>query len=283
MLGNEKPDDPGVEPKQLIGILLLYYEEYAAESIERFLSFISKVNATTTLIIVQNKVFELPEINHPDLHLIAGDNATREFSGWQTALDYCQAKDIERAQGVFIFANDTFCHHNKFGLLTQFLFARSFRAIFKRPALLKLAGEVHTNKAEYAILDKHFSGWVSTYLFCMTFALTKKTGGVLPKNFPLESFFSGKATIEEFLVGGLSDNLKQHTKKWIFGLTSGAKWYGAAVLNEHNLVAFTGKTKSIICEKYLTANALSVGGTILNSFSSRFLNQVRRIERLFAK
>lgn len=268
---------------KVIGVLLVYYEKYSGESISRFISFLATVSKNSTLVIVQNKEFQLPEISHPDLHLIEGDNSVREFSGWETAIIFCRQNNLDSGEGVFVFANDTFCHHNKFGPLSRYLFGAKFRFVARHSQSLLLAGEVHTNHTEYAMMEKKFSGWISTYLFCITFDLTRKIGGLLPAELDLDSFFTGQVSAQNFLTGALSENLIKDTNNWVFGLSPAAKWYGSAELTNESFPAFVGKTKSILCEKFLTAKSLSVGGQIISTFSSRWLNQVRRLERLLPK
>lgn len=268
---------------KVIGVLLIFYEKYALESIDRFVPFLASISKNNTLVIVQNGEFKLPVVNHPNLHILKGDNSVREFSGWQAAISYCSENGLDTNQGAFIFANDTFCHHNKFGPLTRHLFSRQFRNVLRHPSSLTLAGETHGNNAQYSMLGMPFSNWVSTYLFCITFALSRKIGGVLPQELQLDAFFSGQANVENFLVGPLSANLIKDTNNWVFGLRPTAKWYGATQLSAENLPAFIGKTKSILCEKFLSAITLNVGGRVQSAFSSSWLNQVRRLERLLPK
>jgi hypothetical protein len=99
----------------------------------------------------------------------------------------------------------------------------------------------------------------------------------------LDTFFSGEADMEKFFTGPLSENLKQHIQKWIFGLNAGTKWYGSTSISEENKQQFIGKAKSILCEKNLSATASSLGAEIISVFSSPTLTQMRRLERLIPK
>jgi hypothetical protein len=113
----------------VIGLLLIYYEHYAVKSIKRFISVLNSVSKDNVLIVIQNNRFDLPQISHPNFHVIAGDNSLREFSGWQAGIQFCNEHKLMPQDGILIVANDTFCHHNKFGPFTRLVFMHNFRRL----------------------------------------------------------------------------------------------------------------------------------------------------------
>lgn len=269
---------------RLVGILLLYYPAYAEEAIRRFTAVLNAISATNVLVIVKNQSFDLPvPIAHAGaVHLIDGDNSLREFSGWQVGLDYCRQHTILQKDAVLVLANDTFCHHNKFGPVTQLTFVRSFKRLVQKPDQLAMCGEIFGSTATFSIADLTYSHWVSSYLFAITGPLVDKLGQLAPP-FDLNLCFTQQAEPERFMMGPVSANLARHTAAWLFGLGSSTRWKGSKPLSALNQPQFIGKAKSILCEMYLSANVESVGGTLVSVFDSSFVRQLRRLERLLPK
>ena len=267
---------------QVVGVLLLYYQPFAAEATKRFVALLQSISTNYLLVIVENQQLQLNRNDFPDAHVIAGDNTLHEFSGWQTGLEYCRQRKLIPQSGILVFANDTFCHHNKFGPITTWCFSQTFRKLLKNPEEMTLAGEVHPTGGTFSIDGKHFSQWVSTYLFAMTVNLSEKFESlVMSKN--MDRFFTGKANPDSFLIGPLNEALKRHLVNYLFGLHRSAKWYAAAELNNDNLARFVSKTKSILCEMHLSAVTTGLGGKLTPVFGSHFTQQARRLERLLPR
>ena len=269
---------------RLVGILLLYYPPYATEAIQRFVAILNAISADNVLVIVKNQNFDLPvPIAHTgSVHLIDGDNSLREFSGWQAGLDYCRQHAILRKDAVLVLANDTFCHHNKFGPITQLAFVWSFKRLFRKPDQLAMSGEMFGSAATFNIAGLTYSHWVSSYLFAITAPLVDKLGRLTPP-FDLNLCFTQQAEPDRFMTGPLSLNLTRHIAAWLFGQGSSAKWKESQALSPLNQPQFIGKAKSILCEMYLSANVESVGGKLVCVFDSNFVRQLRRLERLLPK
>lgn len=265
-----------------MGILLLYYQPFSAEATRRFADLLRSVDKDSVLVIVENQKIERSDTTMLNTHVIAGNNTLHEFSGWQVGLDYCKRHDLIPHSGILVFANDTFCHHNKFGPISEWAFVHSFKLLLKDSRKLSLTGEVHPCGSVFSIDGQNFSQWVSTYLFAMTVSLSEK---VQPLTTPLnlEQFFTHQVSLDGFLTGPLNDNLKRHLVNYLFGVRGSAKWYAAAPLSVDNMPRFVSKAKSILCEMHLSATTLSFGGELASVFKSRFIRQARRLERLLPR
>lgn len=267
---------------KVVGILLIYYQPYVAEATQYFTELLQSISKNFVLVIVKNQDLELPLSVQHHQHVINGDNTLREFSGWQAGIEYCESQQLMPLNGIVIFANDTFCHHNKFGPITRWAFRRSFRKILKSPTRMSLVGEVHPTGSEFTIGTKIFSKWVSTYVFAMTVPLLKRVGSLVPP-LNLDQFFTGQLTPDKFLTGPLSENLKQHLVSYLFGLRGSAKWYAASLPTKENSRNFIGKTQSILCEMHMSATVVGIGAEMTSVFNSKLLFQARRLERLLPR
>lgn len=268
--------------EQVVGILLLYYPSFATEAIRRFTRLIRSVCKNSVLVIVENQEILHPDKNLPGTHIIAGDNTLHEFSGWQAGLEYCKQQKLISQYGVLIFANDTFCHHNKFGPISEWCFVHTFKKLMRTPEKLALAGEVQPYASILTIDEKKFSEWVSTYLFAMTVSLSQKIEP-LTNPLDLERFFTHQINPENFLMGPINDNLKNHLANYLFGLRGSARWYASTSLTHDNLPRFISKTKSILCEMNLSATTISLGGELMPVFKNKLIQQARRLERLLPR
>ena len=269
---------------RLVGILLLYYPSYATEAICRFVAILNATRADNVLVIVKNQNFVLPVpvARTGAVHLIEGDNALREFSGWQVGLDFCRKHEILRKDSILVFANDTFCHHNKFGPVTQLSFVWSFKRLLGKPDQLAMSGEMFGSTAAFSMGGLTYSHWVSSYLFAITAPLVDRLGQLTPP-FDLDSCFTQQAEPARFMTGPVSANLARHIAAWLFGQGTRTRWKESQPLSAQNQLQFIGKAKSILCEMYLSAHVESVGGKLVSVFQSGFLRQLRRVERLLPR
>lgn len=263
--------------KKVVGLLVVYYEGYFANAVARFESLLSRLSDDYLLIIISNNT-SLDSSGCPNhrLHL-EGDNALREFSAWDKGLTYCRNHRLLADDGLLILANDTFCHHSPFGPITRRAFTSAFRGLLRKPNEPIMAGEVHSFGHDFQILGKSSSSWVSTYLFGMTAELLRRLERVTPDT-DLDSFFTGQSE-EDFISGPISKNLAQHIQRWLFSPEQKNSWYKAGHLDQSNRSSYIGKAKSILCEKFLSAKVLSVGGHICSIFSNPIVRKARKLKK----
>lgn len=264
--------------KKVVGLLVVYYEDYFTSAVTRFESLLAKLSDDYLLIIISNNT-TLSSSNCSDHSLwLEGDNSLREFSAWDKGLVYCRDHQLLADNGLLVLANDTFCHHNHFGLVTRRIFTSAFRALLRKPSEPIIAGEVHSFGHNFQILGKSSSSWVSTYLFGMTTELFRRLGRLTPES-GLDSFFTGQSE-HDFIGGPISKHLAEHIQRWLFSPEQKNSWYRAGHLNQSNRNSYIGKAKSILCEKFLSAEVNAVGGQIRSIFSNPIVRKARKLEKL---
>lgn len=264
--------------KKVVGLLVVYYEDYFTSAVTRFESLLTQLSNDYLLILISNNsVLNSSSCSDHRLRL-EGDNALREFSAWDKGLAYCRDHQLLADDGLLVLANDTFCHHNHFGLITRRAFTSAFRDLLRKSNEPIIAGEVHSFGHDFQILGKSSSSWVSTYLFGMTAELFRRLGRLTPET-DMDSFFTGQSE-DDFISGPISKHLAKHIQSWLFSPERKNSWYRAGHLNYSNRNSYIGKAKSILCEKFLSAEVISIGGHIRSVFSNPIVRKARKLEKL---
>ena len=262
------------------GILLTYYEPYVANAVKWFDALLQSLPGMHSIIVVHNGPDRL-QLGRPDMVLLTGDNSLREFSGWQTGLNHCRATGLIENSELVVFANDTFCHHNKFGPVTRWAFRRGLRELQCAPAVPALAGETFCLGRPYSIDGLKADAWVATYLFGMSRSLLERMENLTP-DVPLDNFYLREDNCVLF-NDRISPNLARHIETWLLG-TGPARWPGSGNSEgTRTLEQLRGKADSILCEKYLSMQALARGATLSNVMESSVLRSLRRFEALSEK
>lgn len=263
--------------KKVVGLLVVYYEDYLTSAVTQFESLLAKLSEDYLLIIISNNT-TLSSSSYSDRILrLEGDNALREFSAWDKGLAYCRSHQLLADDGLLVLANDTFCHHNHFGFITRRAFTSAFRGLMRKPNEPIIAGEIHTFGSDFHILGKPSSSWVSTYLFGMTAELVRRLDHFTPET-DMDSFFTGQSE-DDFIGGPISKTLAEHIQRWLFSPEQKNSWYKASHFDHSNRNSYVGKAKSILCEKFLSAEVNSVGGQMYSIFSNPIVRKARKIEK----
>ncbi len=265
------------------GVLLTYYEPYRTRAIAQFEALLESLPGQHALVVVNNGPADTMPMR-VGITVIAGNNSHREFSGWDAGLAYCRESGLLEKSDLTVFANDTFCHHNKFGPITRFAFARAFRRLLQAPAAPALTGEIHALGKPYQIDGLTGDRWVATYLFGISRGLLERLEQLTPA-IPMADFYRQKHhgndnedTLE--FSDLLSPNLVRHVEQWLLG-SGNTRWQGGSANGPaRTLVQLQGKANSVLCEKYLTAVALARGAVASDVFASASIRRLRRIEIL---
>lgn len=260
----------------ITGILLTYYPSYFDEAVSRFRAYLEGFPGTRSLVIVHNGPERQPrEIT--DAVLIPGNNACREFSGWETGLAYCRSAGILDISDFVVFANDTFCHHNKFGPISRTAFRRSFQAAMAIRDEPVMVGETFSLGLPFSISGLTSDEWVATYLFGMNRCLLDRISALTPdcslNNFYLQE--DGRLRFSDLV----SCNLARHIEHWL-SPDNKTHWRGLADDHDWDLRELQGKANAILCEKYLAAHVCECGGTLLNVFNSPRVRFLRKLEAI---
>jgi hypothetical protein len=188
---------------------------------------------------------------------IAGDNSSREFSGFDVGIAHLQRKYHPLPRSVFLLVNDTF--HRSYG--QEYLDAfrpKSVRASLRRN---QAVGYVDCFPDEIQVLGLPIRCWIRTSLVLLT-ARTVDALGKLALPAENERIFGD---VDQFFRedAPLSENYKRYLRAWLFGEEGqdfNERWHSMERLTAENLADFKGKARSILCEHYLSARlaALSI-------------------------
>ncbi|WP_142503318.1 hypothetical protein [Klebsiella sp. 2680] len=227
------------------GIILIYYENYADKSIHEFYDLLKKIEPDSKLIVINNSSNKFSN----NFDVVIGNNKNWEFSGWDVGLSTIE--DINSSD-IFIFCNDTFCHHNPWNENIKRKFIRTFSNVIKennRHAFIGIAGTTDSVWKEFSIEDKTFSHWISSYLFLMTGSLLEKMGGsiCIDEN-TLDNYVKLDRLNHLRWNECISSDLQLHLTGWMYG--NGNGWYNKDNISPEKKIR---KIKTILNEKYLTA------------------------------
>ncbi len=278
--GQPQPLPRRQQPHRVTGVLLLYYPQYARNAVEVFAAFLKSLSPDYGIVIVTNG--NVPLADRPDVvAVIDGENSLREFSGWNSGLDYFKKNIQGDSSELLVFANDTFCHHNRFGVFTRAAFRKTFKAIMNRPAVAAMAGEEFFLGKPYALDGLASKSWICTYLFAWNRSAMAGMGPLTPQA-PIESFYARNERGELVFSERVSENLSRHIASWLTGSTP-TSWKGVGATGASGLEKLQGKANSILCEKYLSAAAVSRGVQLVNVFPGTSWKRLRRVESLMEK
>ncbi len=99
---------------------------------------------------------------------------------------------------------------------------------------------------------------------------------------PLDNFYLREGDCVLFNER-ISPNLARHIETWLLG-TGPARWPGSrSHEGTRTLAELRGKADSILCEKYLSMQALARGAMLSNVMESSVLRSLRRLEVLSEK
>lgn len=264
---------------RVVGILLVYYPEYLDSAIRNFNRFLKSLSPNLDLVLVNNGSSIIS--NEVDITaIIQGNNYLREFSAWDTGLKYCEENGLLKSCDLLVFANDTFCHHNKFGPFTRFAFKKIFKNIMDNPDQAAMAGEKFRLSLPYTLNGLTSESWISTYLFAFNRSAFKEIKTLIPAT-PIEDFYlSGKNDIK--FSNLMSENLQKHIEKWLSG-SGVTTWRGVEKTEESGIDNLPGKVNSIICEKHLSAFAKANDINLIDVFDKKPFLLLRKIESLMNK
>jgi hypothetical protein len=205
-----------------------------------------------------------------DVTLLAGDNANREFSGWDRGLTWLRSHREVVVTDIVLLANDTF--HRSYG--TEYL--ELFRPAAVGWALRRngLVGYMDAFPEPVQAFGRELRSWVRT-----SFVIT--TAGTLYALLPLQlgdvdaQVFSSSP--ERFFRpdGPLSDRYQAYLSTWLFGERAGTdgfneRWHAQAGLTEANAEAMRQKARCIFAEHQLSARARALGVQVVDVRGVRY-------------
>ncbi len=259
-------------------VLVTYYPAYRDRAIKELNRLLEPLPGKVHLVIVDNGANARATSHTPTTSTIVGDNSKREFSGYQLGLDTLRKQGALHDAGLVVFANDTFCHHNKFGPVTRHLWRRAFRQSLDARADT-LIGDRWPFHGSYEILGMKSNAWISTYLFALSGAALSRLPAFCPSiaNLPVDP-----TVAELFDAYQASPSLRQHIESWMARHES--IFVRRVALHENASEGqvdtfLAGKVHAILLEKAFAAGCTSSGLRLETPFSSQPWSWFRRLER----
>lgn len=234
-------------------IFVSYYRKYLERSLFELVELCLSLKKPVKIILVNNSNLQIEQdfisqYNHKmvELEVIQGTNYLWEFSGWKEGLDFI---NIISPEDYFIFANDTFCHHRKWGELEKYYFRNAFDRHFKN-MLEGITGNVNTFGGYFEIEDLRAESWVSTYLF----GIDGKTLKLSIHNIFLDASKLSELAFYKMDLLNFSSHismpLTSHVNEWMFPKSVAKGWYNANLVPQDIVLK---KVWAILNEKYLSA------------------------------
>lgn len=257
----------------IVYVLLVYSKEYLRKAIDE-MNFLAKTIGVDYKIIIIN--------NNKDLvveYSIQGDNSAYEFSGWDTALNYIRENINEKLQGV-VFANDTFCHHRKWGGFQRLKFSTSFKKMIFRN-FSGICGDKNSFMKDFNVLGENMNGWISSYLFFISPDI------IFNKDFKFNMI---DLYVKDWIIDinekegvvfsdHLDESLSIHLNNWLFP-SENYGWYRA---KNTSIEQKASKLRSILNEKILTANILKLGGYVYDVNNITYFKYYYLLKRVLKK
>ena len=187
------------------------------------------------------------------LHRLNGDNAVREFSGWDRGLAWIERRHAPAAESFVVLANDTVVRPEKHDRVRDVPRDRVDAA--SRGALV---GYVEAYPRPVTIFGLTLRQWADTS-FVLASWRTLEQLRPLARPMADDQIFAGdwRAVFRE--PSPLSENYRVYLKTWLFGEHADAEfphtWHACAPLTESNVESFKGKLRSLFCEHLLSARA----------------------------
>lgn len=271
---------PGQGPSPTVGILLLYRPDHLARAMVEFQRFLTSLRHPWRLILVMNQDLrsDLPPLND-NMLVVKGDNRTREFSGWNVGLAEARRLGWLAVGQAVVLANDSFCHHNRFGPITRFAFRRALRRMTVHPEQPTMVGEIHGGDTLLELNNVRFRTWISTYLFAVNEPLLSVLGDSVTPDIDPHRLVPGGASEGQFFSAEIPANTRRRLAQWLFGESGRPQWYGARALDPMSAPGLAGKARSIVCEWNLSAHAQARGARSIGAFDSVVLRVLRRLEQ----
>jgi len=188
---------------------------------------------------------------------VGGDNALREFSGWELGLAWLERRRAPGPESVFVLANDTVVRADKHDRVRDLPADRVAAASDGA-----LVGWVDEYPRAVRLCGLELRQWVDTSLVLAT---RRTLGALRPLARPLadDVLFTDDWRRVFREPSPLSENYRAYLRTYFFGERGDPEfahgWYSQEPLTERNVEAFKAKLRCVFCEHLLSARAHSLG------------------------
>lgn len=196
--------------------------------------------------------------------LLKGDNANREFSGWDVAAAWLK-NDPAWVSDSYVFSNDTVARHRGFGIGRKLRFVRAFAQLPDHDDPV-VCGEIDGLAAPVEMPWGRHAFYASTYLFGMNraafelltpfCALKEQIDALLAPCWPADSLFTA----------AMPQSYAQHLTRW---LHEPGGWYAARPLSASNFTSMKAKATCILLEHSLSARLTAARGKLISIYAGK--------------
>ena len=191
----------------------------------------------------------------------SGDNAWREFSGWDRGLAWLDSAYPIRPESVVVLANDTL-HRAHWSEYLEGIEPARVREAVARGGLL---GRIDAYPRPIEVFGLRVQRWV-----CSAFVLT--TGASVDRLRPFALPFRDEEIFAADVRGlfrrpsPLSENYRSYLRSWLLGDAGEleSRWHAAGPPSSTQLDALRGKVRAILCEHHLGARAAALGMPLID-------------------
>jgi hypothetical protein len=214
----------------------------------------------TSIVVIDNSLPPAtPDRAAGDLTLVAGDNANREFSGWDRGLRWLAEHGRPSPNDVVVLANDTF--HRSYGTEYLELFQPGATGqALRRDALL---GYMDAYPQPVTLLGYRVRSWIRTSFLVTTLRAIRTVQPLRVGEVDRLVFSSAPG---EFFRrdAPLCPRYQGYLRTWLFGDGQGPdgfgeRWHSQAALTAANLEQMRAKARCILAEHSLSARARLLG------------------------
>lgn len=262
-------------------VLLVYSEKYYEKALYELNELAKKTSGSSNyklLVVNNNNQLDLSKFDYlrSKIDFIEGDNTGFEFSGWDVATAYLRT-NYNITNSYIAYANDTFCHHRKWGFYQKYKFSHAFK-YFIQSNISGLCGEKNIFSNKVNLNNVELDGWISTYLFMISTDFLINNNVKFDNATNKESCFFSVITENEIKFNSnFDEELAKHLNSWLFPSNEKNGWYKA---NDSSLIEKRNKLKSILNEKLLSANIKNKCGEIIDINSFLIPSMLRYLKKL---
>jgi hypothetical protein len=247
---------PPVRPEVYV-VLLAFGERNTRRALERaeLVARRSFPSALLHRVVVDNLIAGHEETRlAPGVFRISGDNAWREFSGWDRGITWLEQRDQPSPGAILVLANDTLARDDKWRKLD----AMGAPRVASACAAGALVGYVDAYPRPVELFGLRTRQWVDTTLVMARFATLSR---LRPLALPFDDSEIFAADWRQVFrePSPLSENYRAYLRAFLFGEPSPeaieAVWHARAALTADNWPDFRGKIRSLLCEHHLSARA----------------------------
>lgn len=241
-----------------IAVVYLQYDvSKYTDSVPYVFGQLNKVSAEKTYVIIDNKNCKKNTEVFGNIHILGGDNANWEFSGWQKGLAYVK-KNIDC--NIVLFLNDSLRSYDHPVLEEETLEDMMLFCLNEN----SLCGKIDSidKSMDLSFLGYNVNSWICSNAFFGSFDVFSKVNIDNTASFEIDKIVK---SVDQFLeCSDLSLGLRKHIYLWL------SEYWHSNFDPRANVGLFKNKTKAILNEKLLTAKAKDKGVRIQNSINFKY-------------